>query len=199
MAVLYHVEAGSVKTLFLNLGERFVDVVIAPEVASAVRGLTSEAPAAALYTSGRAEMQSKLQDELSSVLGSRGIVVESVLLKGVVLPDLLKESIEKKAQAEQEAARMTFVLQKERQEAERKKIEAGGIAAFQQIVSADITPEMLTWKGIEATIEIAGSPNAKIVMVGNSRESLPLIMGDSAGGNTIIGGGGHALPSSKPS
>ena len=139
VALLYHVEATAARGLYLNLGDNFVGVVIAPEVASAVRGLTSEAPAAALYTSGRAEMQSKLQNELSAVLGTRGIVVESVLLKGVVLPDLLKESIEKKAQAEQEAARMTFVLQKERQEAERKKIEAGGIAQFQQIVSADST------------------------------------------------------------
>merc|ERR1711977_258391 len=109
-----------------------------------------------------------------------GIIVESVLLKGVVLPDSLKNAIEKKAEAEQEANRMTYVLQKETQEAERKKIEAGGIAAFQKIVSDGISPELLAWKGIEVTHEIAMSPNAKIVMIGNSKDSLPVIFGDGS-------------------
>lgn len=210
VAVLYHIEPESARDIYLSLGANYDKIVIEPELASAVRGLTSEAPAAALYTSGRAEMQSKLQDELANVLISRGIVVESVLLKGVVLPDLLKDSIEKKAQAEQEAERMQFVLQREQQEAERKKIEAGGIAEarrralsadthpaptraaaarspcaaltpcsqFQRIVSEGISPEMLMWKGIEVTHEIATSNNAKIVMIGNSKESLPVILGD---------------------
>ena len=96
VAVLFHVEARSVRNLYLTIGEDFVAVVLQPELASAVRGLTSEADASALYTSGRAEMQSKLTDELTKVLGSRGIVVESVLLKGVVLPDLLKASAGRK-------------------------------------------------------------------------------------------------------
>ena len=177
VAVLYHVEASSARSLFLNIGDNFEAVVIAPELASAVRGLTSEVDASALYTSGRQELQMKLQSELTEVLTPRGIQVESVLLKGVVLPDLLKESIEKKAQAEQDAARMQFVLQKETQEAERKKIEAGGIADFQRIVSAGLSPEMLMWKGVEATHEIAVSPNAKVIMVGNQKDGLPVILG----------------------
>merc|ERR1712070_183927 len=86
-------------------------------------------------------------------------------------------AIELKAQAEQEAQRMEFVLQKEQQEAERKKIEAQGIADFQKIVSDGISPNLLKWKGIEATEKLAKSPNSKIVIMGNSKDSLPVILG----------------------
>lgn len=180
VALLYHVDTNSARELFLTLGEKYQSVLIEPELASAVRGLTSEADASALYTSGRAEMQTKLHAELSTVLSKRGIIVESVLLKGVVLPDMLKAAIEKKAQGEQEAARMQFVIAKEKQESERKEIEAQGIAAFQKIVSEGISPELLAWKGIEVTHEIATSSNAKVIMVGNTRDSLPVIFGDQS-------------------
>merc|ERR1712032_1713875 len=152
-------------------------VVIQPELSSAVRGFTSGADAKALYTHGRGEIQRKLKAELAAVLSPRGIYLEDVLLKAIVLPNQLTHSIELKAQAEQDAARMEFVLLKERQEAERKAIEAKGIAHFQQIVSEGISPEMLQWKGIEATEKLSESPNSKIVIMGNSRESLPVILG----------------------
>ena len=109
-------------------------------------------------------------------LGPRGIIVEDVLLKDVELPSELSKSIELKAKAEQDAARMEFVLQKERQEADRKSIEAEGIAAFQRIVSEGISPNLLMWKGIEATEKLAESPNSKIVIMGNSGESLPVLL-----------------------
>ena len=153
--------------------------MIAPEASSAVRGLTSESEAKALYTSGRSEVQNRLKSELSASLGPRGIVVEDVLLKAVVLPEDLSKSIEEKARAEQDSARMEFVLQKERQEAERKSIEAEGIADFQRIVTKGITPSLLQWKGIEATEKLAESPNAKVVIVGNDKGSLPVILGGS--------------------
>merc|ERR1712061_53890 len=86
-------------------------------------------------------------------------------------------SIEKKAQAEQEAGRMQFVLQKERLESDRKTIEAKGIAEFQHIVSQGISPALLQWKGIEATEKLSESPNSKIVMIGNTKESLPVLLG----------------------
>ena len=88
---------------------------------------------------------------------------------------MLKSSIEAKQQAEQDALRMTFVLQKEKQEAERKRIEAQGVADFQRIVAQGISPQLLEWKGIEATEKLAGSPNAKIIMIGSARTGLPLI------------------------
>jgi regulator of protease activity HflC (stomatin/prohibitin superfamily) len=100
-----------------------------------------------------------------------------VLLRDIQLPVTLKASIEAKQQAEQEALAMSFRLQRERQEAERKRIEAGGIRDFQQIVAQGISPQLLQWKGIEATETLAKSPNAKVVVIGSGRNGLPLIMG----------------------
>ena len=115
--------------------------------------------------------------QLSRELGKRGIEVENVLLRDIQLPATLKASIETKQQAEQESLAMSFRLQKERQEADRKRIEAQGIHDFQQIVAQGISPALLEWKGIEATESLARSPNSKIVVIGNSKNGLPLILG----------------------
>merc|ERR1712139_419077 len=170
-ALLYRIDSASAPQLLQSVGERFADVIIKPEVRSIVRGLTSKSEAKALYTSGRDELQRELKAELADALKTRGIIVEDFLLK----------AIELKAQAEQEAQRMEFVLQKEQQEAERKKIEAQGIADFQKIVSDGISPNLLKWKGIEATEKLAKSPNSKIVIMGNSKDSLPVILGQDDG------------------
>jgi len=185
VAILFHVEPERVREIFLALGEDFENVIIQPELSSAVRGLTSEADAKALYTSGRSEIQRKLKAELKAVLEPRGIGLEDVLLKAIVLPEQLTHSIELKAQAEQEAARMEFILVKERQEAERKTIEAKGVADFQKIVSDGISPALLQWKGIEATEMLSRSPNAKIVIMGNSKQSLPVILGGDVSSESI--------------
>ena len=95
----------------------------------------------------------------------------------VQLPTMLKSSIEAKQQAEQDALRMNFILQKEKQEAERKRIEAQGIADFQKIVAQGISPQLLEWKGIEATEKLATSSNSKVVVVGNTKNGLPVILG----------------------
>src|SRR6202011_3666707 len=97
------------------------------------------------------------------------LLVESVLLRDIQLPQTLKASIEAKQQAEQEALAMNFRLQKEKQEAERKRIEAAGIRDFQQIVAQGISTQLLEWKGIEATELLAKSPNAKIVVIGDRK------------------------------
>merc|ERR1712070_60047 len=117
------------------------------------------------YTSGRSAIRDKLVEELKSKLVPRGIVLEDVLLKAIKLPPALSGSIEAKTQAEQEAQRMEFVLQTEHQEASRKAIEAEGISE-----------NLLKWKGIEATESLAASDNAKIVVMGNSRDSLPVLL-----------------------
>merc|ERR1711970_1706631 len=166
-----------IRDIFLKLGEKFEEVLIMPELQSAVRGLTSEVSAKALYTSGRLEIRDKLMTELTGKLEPRGIMLEDVLLKGIKLPKQLTDAIELKAQAEQESARMEFVLSKEKQEAERKKVEAAGISAFQKIVSEGISTQLLQWKGIEATEKLAASTNSKIVVMGNTQDSLPVLMG----------------------
>jgi prohibitin 1 len=116
---------------------------------------------------------------LAKQLGNRGIEVQSVLLRDIQLPQMLKSSIEAKQQAEQDALRMAFILQKEKQEADRKRIEAQGIRDFQQTVTQGISQQLPEWKGIEATAKLADSSNAKVVIVGNAKNGLPLILGGS--------------------
>jgi len=177
-SVLYKIDPSSAKDIFVKIGTDFENRVIVPEVSSSVRGLTSESDAKALYSgNGRNAIQGKLKEELTEKLESRGIVIEDVLLKNVKLPKELSSSIEQKAKAEQESSRMEFVITKERQEAERKAVEAQGIADFQRIVAKDINPNLLKWKGIEATERLAQSPNAKVVVIGSGKDGLPLILG----------------------
>src|SRR5262249_11514487 len=130
-----------------------------------------------LYSSAREEVARQIRESLKAQLQPRGIEVEDVLLRDIQLPPTLKASIEAKQQAEQESLAMTFKLQKEKQEADRKRIEAGGIRDFQQIVSQGISNQLLEWKGIEATETLAKSANTKIVVIGNTKNGLPLIMG----------------------
>ena len=178
---LYRVNVSEAANLYRNVGENYAQILIEPESASAIRGLTSESEAKALYTSGRNVIQESLRGDLEKALGPRGIIVDDVLLKDVKLPDELSKSIELKAKAEQDAARMQFVLQKERQEADRKAIEAQGIANFQQIVSQGISPNLLKWKGIEATEKLAESSNAKLVLMGNTNDGLPVLFSAGEG------------------
>src|ERR1700730_2831007 len=103
-------------------------------------------------------------------------VLAGVLLRDIQLPQMLKSSIEAKQQAEQDSLRMAFVLQKEKQEADRKRIEAQGVRDFQQTVSQGISQQLLEWEGIEATEKLADSGNAKVVIIGNTKNGLPLIM-----------------------
>ena len=107
----------------------------------------------------------------------RGIVVQQVLLRKIGLPPLVANAIQEKLRREQEAEQMKFVLQKEQQEAERKRIEGQGIADFQRIVAQGISQQLLEWKGIEATEKLALSPNSKVVVIGNPKSGLPIILG----------------------
>lgn len=178
-AILYRLDVPNGGNLYTNVGTNYREVLIEPEAASAIRGLTSESNAKALYTAGRNDIQESIKEELVQSLGARGIVIEDVLLKDLELPAELSKSIELKAKAEQDAIRMQFVLQKERQEADRKAIEAKGIATFQDIVSQGISPNLLKWKGIEATERLADSQNTKLVIMGNDANGLPVLLSGS--------------------
>jgi regulator of protease activity HflC (stomatin/prohibitin superfamily) len=175
-SLLYRLDASKAAEVFRTIGPDYQSNVIEPNLRSAIRAVTASHSGNALYTGGREEVALKIQDELGKILNARGIIVESVLLRDVQLPALLKSSIEAKQQAEQDALRMSFILQKEKQEAERKRIEAQGISDFQKIVAQGISPQLLEWKGIEATEKLATSQNAKVVVIGNSKNGLPLIM-----------------------
>lgn len=179
-SLLFRLDANRAAEVFQTIGPRYVDVVVEPNLRSAIRTATANHSANALYTGAREKVADEIRGELARILSQRGIVVESVLLRDIQLPPLLKASIESKQQAEQESLRMNFILQKEKQEAERKRIEGQGIADFQRIVAQGISQQLLEWKGIEATEKLATSSNAKVVVIGSGKTGLPIILG---GGN----------------
>ena len=176
-SLIYHVNPEKAAEVYQKIGPNYVDVLVEPNLRAAIRESTASHSANALYTGEREMVAKQIYDQLVEKLGVRGFTVESILLRDIQLPATLKASIEAKQQAEQEALAMSFRLQKETQEAQRKRIEAQGVRDFQQIVAQGISPQLLEWKGIEATESLSKSPNTKIVVIGNSKNGLPLILG----------------------
>lgn len=192
--IQYRLDKDNADKVYLDVGEDYAKKLIEPTSSSTIRSLTSEKEAKALYTSGRQEIQESMQTQLKAILAPRGIIIEAVLLQGVVLPDQLRQSIELKAQSEQEVARMEFKMQQERLEAqqeneragfrveqerleaERKAAEAEGIAEFQRIVSEGISENLIKWKALEATLELAKSPNSKLIFMGSGQDDLPVLL-----------------------
>jgi prohibitin 1 len=176
-SLIYHLNPDRAADVFQHIGADYENVVVEPTLRSAIREATASHTANALYTGEREMVAKQITDQITTELNKRGISVENVLLRDIQLPATLKASIESKQQAEQEALAMNFRLQKETQEAQRKRIEAAGVRDFQQIVAQGITPSLLEWKGIEATENLAKSPNSKVVVIGNNKNGLPLILG----------------------
>jgi prohibitin 1 len=174
-SILYHLDKGQSATVYQQMGPTYADILLIPTFRSAIRAITASNTAASLYSDGREGIAQQILEDVRRQVAPRGIIVENVLLRDLQLPETLKHAIEAKQQAQQEAQRMEFVLQREKQEAERKRVEAGGIKDFQDIVSQGISDKLLEWKGIEATMELVKSQNAKVIVVGNSKNGLPLI------------------------
>jgi prohibitin 1 len=175
-SLLFRLDRNKAAEVFQTVNENYAEKIVEPTLRAVIRSATSAHTANALYTNARELVQQQIQDDLTKQLAARGVIVEAVLLRDVQLPAMLKSSIEAKQQAEQDALRMSFILQKEKQEAERKRIEAQGIADFQKIVAQGISPQLLEWKGIEATEKLALSSNTKIVVIGNPKNGLPLVL-----------------------
>jgi prohibitin 1 len=174
-SILYHLDPARAATVYQQVGPTYADILLVPTFRSAIRAITAGNTAASLYSDGREGIAQQILEDVRRQVAPRGVIVENVLLRDLQLPETLKHAIEAKQQAQQEAQRMEYVLQREKQEAERKRVEAAGIKDFQDIVSQGISEKLLEWKGIEATMELVKSPNAKVIVVGNSRNGLPLI------------------------
>jgi regulator of protease activity HflC (stomatin/prohibitin superfamily) len=175
VSVLYHLNPEKAADVYKTVGEDYVAVILEPQFRSVTRGVTAGYEAKALYTSEREHLSLQIMKEITTATEARGITVESVPLRRVGLPAGLSQSIESKLQSEQESQRMQFVLTKEKQEADRKRIEAQGISDFQKIVNQGLNSQLLTWKGIEATEKLANSPNTKVIIIGG-KDGLPLIL-----------------------
>jgi regulator of protease activity HflC (stomatin/prohibitin superfamily) len=184
VTIAYRLVGADAPWVYEKLGSNYQHKIIRTAARTAVREAVSKFTSQEAYATKREElatvMESQLRTRLQALLKQQGfegqaILIEQVMLRNVDLPPRVKDAIEEKLSAEQEALKMAFVLDRERQEAERKRIEASGIRDFQAIVREGIDDELLRWKGIEATKELAESPNAKIVIVGG-KDGLPLIL-----------------------
>jgi len=177
ISLLFKLTPDKANIIYKTIGPNYTEIILIPQFRSVVRGVTARYEAKALYTNSREKLADEIVSELAGLVGRRGITVEAAPLRQIVLPDRLTQAIEEKLQAEQESQRMEFVLKKEEKEAQRKRIEAKGIADFQTIVSEGINEQLLKWKGIEATEKLANSTNAKIIVIGAGKDGLPIILG----------------------
>ena len=176
ISVLFHLNPETAAEVYKTVGENYVQIILEPQFRSVARGVTAGYEAKALYTSEREMLAQTILKDLEIAVEARGITIEKTPLRRVGLPTGLAAAIEEKLRMEQESQRMQFVLTKERQEADRKRIEAQGISDFQNIVSKGISEQLLQWKGIEATEKLASSQNTKVVIVGGGKTGLPLIL-----------------------
>jgi len=159
-------------------GENYVDRVLLPTIRSAARSVVGRYTPEQLYSSKRDAIQQEIFEETKKIVGNQYIQLNEVLVRDVTLPTTIKEAIERKLKQEQEALEYEFRLEKARKEAERQKIDAEGKATANTILSASLTDKILKEKGIEATLQLAKSPNAKVVVVGSGDGGMPIILGN---------------------
>jgi len=176
-SLLFRLDPAKAPEIYRTVGRNYETVVVEPQIRSSLREITASYDAKVLYSAARDRLAREVAQKFEELTKDRGIITEAVLLRKVALPEVVANAIQEKLKREQEAEQMKFVLQKESQEAERKRIEAQGISDFQRIVAGGLSPMLLEWKGIEATEKLASSPNTKVVVVGNPKNGLPLILG----------------------
>jgi len=177
VSALYRLDPDSAARVYKTVaGGDYETIILIPQFRSICRAVTASFQASALYSTEREALGSTIQGELAKTVARRGVIIENTPIRNVALPSQLTEAIEQKQRADQESQRMEFILTKEKQEADRKRIEAKGIADFQAIVAAGISEQLLRWKGIEATEKLASSQNAKVVIIGSGKDGLPIIL-----------------------
>jgi regulator of protease activity HflC (stomatin/prohibitin superfamily) len=172
LTVLYRVVPSEAPRILKEVGTDYRNVVVRPICRTRIRDNAVYYDAVALYSSKRDEFQSKIFASIDADLKSRGLLLEQLLVRNITLPESVKATIESKINAEQEAQKMTFVLQKERQEAERKRVEAQGIADYQKILSTGLSDKLLQYEMIKA---ISASPNSKLIFMTNGK-NLPVMV-----------------------
>jgi prohibitin 1 len=177
ISVLYRLNPDSAAGVYKTVaGGDYETIILIPQFRSISRAVTASFQASALYSTERERLGLAIQEELGTTVASRGVIIERAPIRNVALPTQLTDAIEQKQRADQESQRMEFILTKEKQEADRKRIEAQGIADFQRIVAAGISEQLLRWKGIEATEKLANSQNSKVVIIGSGKDGLPIIL-----------------------
>lgn len=174
LSVLYRVVPNDAPKLLQQTGSDFEDKIVRPITRTRIRDNAVYYDAVSLFSTKRDEFQQRIFANIEADFKKRGLLLENLLIRNITLPQSVKATIEQKINAEQDAQKMQFVLQKERQEAERKRVEAQGIADYQRVISESLTDRQLQYESIKAQLEIAKSPNAKVIIMGKS--SAPVIL-----------------------
>jgi len=177
LTVLYRIIPSEAPKIVRELGVNYQDKIVRPVTRTRIRDNAVNYDAVALYSSKREQFQVKIFAQIDQDFKKRGLLLESILVRNITLPESVKKSIESKINAEQDAQKMQFVLQKEKQEAERKRVEAQGISDYQNIIANSLTDRQLQYEMIKAQKELAASPNSKIIIMGGKGNS-PLILSD---------------------
>ena len=175
LTVLYRVQGSNAPKLVRETGLDFRDKIVRPITRTKIRDNAVYYTAIDLYSVKRDEFQTRIYKDIENNFKMRGLELEQLLVRNITLPNKVKAAIEEKINAEQDAQKMLFVLQKEKQEAERKRVEAQGIADYQRIINTGLTDNQLQYEQIKAMKEIATSQNAKVIIMGNSK--TPVILG----------------------
>lgn len=165
LSVLYRVNPAEAPNLIRQIGPDFKDKIIRPVTRTRIRDNAVYYDAVELYSTKRDEFQNRIFKGIEGDFNRRGLILENLLVRNISLPQTVKQTIESKINAEQDAQKMQFVLQKERQEAERKRVEAQGIADYQRIISEGLTDKQLRYEQIKAYKEMATSENAKVIIM----------------------------------
>ena len=176
LTVLYRITPADSPKIFKQIGVNYTDKIVRPVTRTRIRDNAVYYDAVALYSTKRNEFQQRIFKSIEDDFKKRGLVLEQLLIRNINLPASVKLSIESKINAEQDAQKMTFILQKEKQEAERKRVEAQGIADYQRIISLGLTDKQLQYEQIKAQKELAASPNTKIIFMGKG--NAPMILSD---------------------
>jgi regulator of protease activity HflC (stomatin/prohibitin superfamily) len=174
LTVLYRVVPENAPNLFKQTGLDYKDKIVRPISRTKIRDNAVYYDAVSLYSTKRDEFQTRIYKAIEDDFAKRGLLLENLLIRNIALPTSVKNAIESKINAEQEAQKMQFVLQKERQEADRKRVEAQGIADYQRIISESLTDKQLQYEQIKTMKELAASSNAKIIIMGKG--NAPMIL-----------------------
>ncbi|WP_133271953.1 prohibitin family protein [Hymenobacter radiodurans] len=178
LTVLYRVVPARTPHILSTIGPNYQDAIVRPVTRTRIRDNAVYYDAVALYSTRRDEFQNRIYNTINRDFQQRGLQLEQLLIRNIQLPAPVKRSIESKISAEQEAQKMQFVLQKERQEAERKRLEAQGIADYQKIISAELSDRLLRYETIKANQAIATSANSKVIIMGNSQNAPQVLLSD---------------------
>ena len=178
-SVWFQPDYNELGSLHKERGEAYIQRVLQPAVRSAARAVVGRYSPEQLYSSKREAIQKEILEETKILLENQYVQINEVLVRDVSLPPTIKEAIERKLRQEQESLEYEFRLSKAEQEAERQRIDAEGKARANRILDASLTPLVLREKGIQATLELAKSSNAKVVVIGSGEDGMPLILGDN--------------------